>query len=81
MHYRDRITFYDKLKSKNSISWVSVLLMGILALITIAVWFKQINEFNKPKEKQNNRQTILLTSFGSLLTLVLTVDFFKNFLA
>ena len=55
--------------------------MGILALITIAVWFKQINEFNKPKEKQNNRQTILLTSFGSLLTLVLTVDFFKNFLA
>ncbi|PYF06094.1 hypothetical protein [Ureibacillus chungkukjangi] len=55
--------------------------MGILALITMAVWFIQINEFNKPKEKQNNRKTILLTSFGCLLTLVLTVDLFKNFLA
>ncbi|WP_404427767.1 hypothetical protein LG296_07055 [Ureibacillus chungkukjangi] len=55
--------------------------MGILALITMAVWFIQINEFNKPKEKQNNRKTIILTSFGCLLTLVLTVDLFKNFLA
>ena len=60
---------------------VNVLSIGILALITMAIWFIQIHELIKPDEKQNNRKTLILTTFGCLLTTILTVDLIQNFLA
>jgi hypothetical protein len=60
---------------------VSVLSIGILALVTMILWIIQINELLKPEEKQDNRKTIILTSFGCLLTTVLTVHLFQNFIA
>ncbi|MFD2627556.1 hypothetical protein [Oceanobacillus kapialis] len=52
--------------------------MGIISLITIGVWFVAIQEFLKPEKKQSNRKIIILTSSGSLLTLVLTISLFQN---
>ncbi|WP_186731342.1 hypothetical protein [Rummeliibacillus suwonensis] len=55
--------------------------IGILALVTMAVWIIQIYEFIKHEEKQDNRKTILLTSFGCLLTTILTIHLIQNFIA
>ncbi|MDR4315359.1 hypothetical protein CHH55_02725 [Niallia circulans] len=50
----------------------------IIALVAIAIWSIQIYEFLKPSKEQNNRKIVLLTSAGSLLTIILTVSFFQN---
>lgn len=50
----------------------------IIALAAIAVWSIQIYELLKPSKEQNNRKIVLLTSAGSLFTIILTVSFFKN---
>ncbi|BDH60454.1 hypothetical protein MTP04_05840 [Lysinibacillus sp. PLM2] len=55
--------------------------IGILALLTIVVWYIQINELIKPEEKKDNRKVIILTAFGCILTIVLTVNLFQNFIA
>ncbi|MFJ7829502.1 hypothetical protein ACIQXU_04720 [Peribacillus sp. NPDC097284] len=54
--------------------------IGILALVTMALWIVQIHEFFKPEEKQNNRKIIVLTSFGCLFTTILTIHQIQNFL-
>ncbi|MFJ7637930.1 hypothetical protein ACIQZM_14250 [Peribacillus sp. NPDC097206] len=54
--------------------------IGILALVTMALWIVQIHEFFKPEEKQNNRKIIILTSFGCLFTTILTIHQIQNFL-
>ncbi|AYV66232.1 MULTISPECIES: hypothetical protein [Niallia] len=50
----------------------------IIALAAIAVWSIQIYELLKPSKEQNNRKIVLLTSAGSLFTIILTVSFFQN---
>jgi len=55
--------------------------MGILALITMVIWVLQINELIRPAEKQDNRKTILLTTFGCLFTTILTINLFQNFIS
>ncbi|WP_088350678.1 hypothetical protein [Ureibacillus massiliensis] len=55
--------------------------IGILALLTIVVWYIQINELIKPEEKKDNRKVILLTAFGCLLTAFLTIKLFQMFIA
>ncbi|MEM5001241.1 hypothetical protein [Priestia megaterium] len=52
--------------------------MGILSLITFVVWFAAIQEFLKPEKNQSNRKIMMLTSAGSLLTLVLTISLFQT---
>ena len=74
---RSEIVF-KKIKGKKEVIDMSI---GILALVTMTIWIIQINEFNKPEEKQDNRKTIVLTSFGCLLTTVLTVHLFQYFIA
>jgi len=53
--------------------------IGILALITIPVWTLLIYELIKPNEKHNNKKIILLTSFGTITTTILTVSLFQDF--
>lgn len=53
--------------------------IGILALLTVGIWFVAIQEFLKPEKTQSNRKIVTLTSAGSLLTLVLTISLFQNF--
>ncbi|RCW64543.1 hypothetical protein [Saliterribacillus persicus] len=53
--------------------------IGIIALITSAIWFVAIQEFFKPEKNQSNRKIITLTSAGSLLTLALIVYLFQKF--
>ncbi|WP_197089934.1 hypothetical protein [Bacillus sp. FJAT-27916] len=55
--------------------------IGFLALITMAIWVIQMNELMKPEENQDNRKTIVFTSFGCLLTTILTVQLFQHFIA
>lgn len=50
----------------------------IIALITMAIWFFAIQEFLKPKKTQSNQKIIILTSAGTLLTLVLTFSLFQD---
>ncbi len=52
--------------------------MGILSLITFVIWFVVIQEFLKPEKNQSNRKIMMLTSAGSLLTLVLTISLFQT---
>lgn len=59
---------------------MSVLSIGILALVTMALAIKQSYELIKPEEKQNNRKIIALTFLVTLLTAVLTIDLIKNFI-
>ena len=59
---------------------MSVLSIGILALVTMALWIVQIHEFMKPEEMQNNRKIIVLTSFGCLFTTILTVHQIQSIL-
>ncbi|QKX52804.1 hypothetical protein HF394_19425 (plasmid) [Planococcus glaciei] len=52
--------------------------IGIIALISIVIWFVAIQEFSKPEKTQSNKKLITLTSAGTLLTLILTVSLFQN---
>ncbi|MDO6848001.1 hypothetical protein Q4S57_08575 [Priestia megaterium] len=52
--------------------------MGIIPLITFVIWFVAIQEFLKPEKNQSNRKIMILTSAGSLLTLVLTISLFQT---
>ena len=52
--------------------------IGIIALISMAIWFVAIQEFLKPEKTQSNQKIIILTSAGSLLTLVLTISLFQD---
>lgn len=52
--------------------------IGILALVTMGVWIIQVNEFIKPEEIQDNKKIIVLTTFGCLLTAILTVHQIQN---
>ncbi|WP_187393503.1 hypothetical protein [Bacillus sp. E214] len=72
---------WDNLQKNNREKEVIGMSIGILALVTMTIWIIQINELNKPEEKQDNRKTIILTSCGCLLTTVLTVHLFQNFIA
>ena len=55
--------------------------IGNLSLVTMVVWTIQIYELIKSEERRDNRKTIVLTSFGCLLTAILTVHLFQNFIA
>lgn len=52
--------------------------IGIIALLSIAIWYVASKEFSKSEEEQNNRKLITLTAGGTLLTLVLTISLFQN---
>jgi len=52
--------------------------MGIISLITFVIWFVAIQEFLTPEKNQSNRKIMVLTSAGSLLTLVLTISLFQT---
>ncbi|MFK3937958.1 hypothetical protein ACI2JA_10695 [Alkalihalobacillus sp. NPDC078783] len=55
--------------------------IGLLALFTMPVWMFQIHEFLKPKEQQNNKKIVLLTSLGSLMTTIITISLIQDFLS
>lgn len=50
----------------------------IIALAAIAIWSLQTYELMKPSKEQNNRKIVLLTSAGSLFTIILTVSLFQH---
>lgn len=54
--------------------------IGIIALITMAIWFVAIQELLKPEKTQSNQKIITLTSAGTLLTLVLTISLVQDFI-
>lgn len=48
--------------------------MTIIIIVSMFIWIAVINELIKPSKKQNNRKIIALTSFGTLSTLIITVQ-------
>lgn len=53
--------------------------IGVIALLSFAVWYVAIKELSKPEKNQSSRKIITLTSSGTLLTLILTISLFQNF--
>ncbi|MEI3611927.1 hypothetical protein [Pseudogracilibacillus sp. SO30301A] len=54
-----------------------------MVMTTIAsafIWIAAIYELIKPSKEQNNRKIIVLTSLGTLSTLVITISLFQNML-
>lgn len=52
--------------------------MIILTIASIFIWIAVSHELSKSPKKQNNRKIIILTSLGTLSTLVLTISFIQN---
>lgn len=52
--------------------------IGIIALLTMAIWIFAIQEFLKPEKTQNNQKIIILTSAGTVVAVVLTASLFQN---
>lgn len=50
----------------------------ILTIASIFIWIAVSHELSKSPKKQNNRKIIILTSLGTLSTLVLTISFIQN---
>lgn len=56
------------------------MLISIISIVSIFIWVAVILELNKDSKKQNNQKIIILTSVGTLLTLVLTISLFQKVL-
>lgn len=52
--------------------------IGYIALVTLAIWLVVIQEFLKNEKDQNSKKIIILSSAGTLLTLVLTISLFTQ---
>lgn len=52
------------------------MVMGII--VSAIIWIAAIYELIKPAEEQNSRKVIILTSFGALSTLIITIVLFQN---
>lgn len=52
--------------------------IGYIALVTLAIWLVVIQEFLKNENDQNSKKIIILSSAGTLLTLVLTISLFSQ---
>ncbi|MED3550213.1 hypothetical protein [Cytobacillus praedii] len=52
--------------------------MSIIAIASAFIWIAAIYEIIKPSKEQNNRKIITLTSFGTLLTLIITISLFQS---
>lgn len=50
----------------------------IVAMACIGIWIAQSQELVKSSKEQNGRKIVILTSAGSLLTLILTVSLFQK---
>ncbi|MEI3605420.1 hypothetical protein SPD48_06920 [Pseudogracilibacillus sp. SE30717A] len=53
--------------------------MSIIVIASAFIWIAAIYELIKPSKKQNNRKIIILTSFGTLSTLIITISLFQGF--
>ncbi|TXL57798.1 hypothetical protein FHP05_14845 [Cerasibacillus terrae] len=53
--------------------------MTLIIIASMFIWIVAINELIKPSKKQNDRKIIILTSFGTLSTLIITVSLFQSF--
>lgn len=56
------------------------MLISIISIVSIFIWVAVILELNKDSKKHNNQKIIILTSVGTLLTLVLTISLFQKVL-
>ena len=52
--------------------------MTLIIIASMFIWIAAINELIKPSKKQNDRKIIILTSFGTLSTLIITVSLFQS---
>lgn len=52
--------------------------MTLIIIASMFIWIVAINELIKPSKKQNDRKIIILTSFGTLSTLTITVSLFQS---
>ena len=52
--------------------------MTLIIIASMFIWIVAINELIKPSKKQNDRKIIILTSFGTLSTLIITVSLFQS---
>jgi len=54
--------------------------MSIIILASMLIWCETVRELSKRSKKKNNRKIVILTSLGSLSTLVITISLFQNIL-
>ncbi len=52
--------------------------MTLIIIASMFIWIVAINELIKPSKKQDDRKIIILTSFGTLSTLIITVSLFQS---
>ncbi|MFD2210010.1 hypothetical protein ACFSMW_09805 [Virgibacillus halophilus] len=52
--------------------------IGMIAVASTMIWIAVIYEIMKPSKEQNNRKIIILTSFGTLSTLMITIALFQD---
>ncbi|MFD2681795.1 hypothetical protein [Bacillus seohaeanensis] len=50
----------------------------IIAMASIVIWIVQSQELMKSSKEQDGGKIVILTSAGTLLTVVLTISLFQN---
>lgn len=54
------------------------MMIGIIALISTVIWITLIYELVKSSKDQNGRKIFLLTSTGTILTMVLSISLIQR---
>lgn len=57
------------------------MIIGIISIAATVIWIALTYELIKSSKKQNGRKIFLLTSSGTLLTMVLTVSLIQRLFA
>ncbi|MFP7479407.1 hypothetical protein [Terribacillus saccharophilus] len=55
--------------------------LGLISIAATVIWMLLINELIKSSKQQNGRKILLLTSSGTVLTVVLTISLIQRVFA